>query len=149
MPEALLKAPFTTSTAALHGVSPSALRGGVWRHVFRDVWVHESVTDTRETRLAAVLLVLGNDAFVCGLTAAWIYGVDVLDRRRDLVWVGFPAGRRRRQRPGCLVREITVTPEDLVLLSGVPLTSPLRTTFDCLRLVGERRRRGGGRCTGQ
>lgn len=136
VPEALRSAPFTTSTAAVHGVSPSALRGSEWRHVFRQVWVHESVPDTRETRLAAVRLVLGDDAFLCGPTAAWIYGIDVQTRRSDLVWVGFPAGRRGKQRPGCFVREITVGPEDLTDWSDVAVTSPVRTSFDCLRWLG-------------
>lgn len=133
VPEALRDAPFTTATAAAHGITPSALRSQVWRHVFRAVWVHESVPDTRDVRLAAVRLVLGEDAFVCGLTAAWLYGIDVQDRRGDLVWVGYQARRRCRQRPGCLVREITVTPEDLACWSGVVVTSPVRTAFDCAR----------------
>jgi very-short-patch-repair endonuclease len=78
-------------------------------------------------------LVLGDDAFVCGPTAAWLYGIDVQDRRSELVWVGFHARRRGRQRPGCYVREITVDQDDLIWWSDVPVTSPVRTTFDCLR----------------
>jgi hypothetical protein len=75
-----------------------------WRHVFRDVWVHVEVSDTREMRLSAVRLVLGTGAFVCGLTAAWIYGIDVQDRRGDLVWVGYRTGTGLRSRPDCLTR---------------------------------------------
>lgn len=133
MPDGLRSAPFTTRTAAAHGVSPSALKGSAWRHVFRQVWAHSDLPDTRETRLAAVKLVLGDDAFVCGLTAAWLYGIDVQDRRANLVWVGFINGTRGRQRPGCFVREITVDGTDLVDWDGALVTTPLRTVFDCIR----------------
>jgi hypothetical protein len=80
-------------------------------------------------------LVLADDAFVCGLTAAWLYGIDVQDGRGELVWVGFrtPNSRRGRQRPGCFVREIIVLDDDLVRWGGVAVTTPVRTAFDCIR----------------
>ncbi|HVW81198.1 MAG TPA: type IV toxin-antitoxin system AbiEi family antitoxin [Mycobacteriales bacterium] len=133
VPDALRHHPFTTSTAREHGVSSSALQGSAWRHVFREVWCHANLPDTRENRLAAVRLVLAEHAFVCGPTAAWLYGIDIQDRRSDLVWVGFPNGRRRRQRSGCFVRELTVLETDLAEVNGVRLTTPVRTVFDCAR----------------
>ncbi len=109
------------------------LRGKQWRHVFRDVWVHESVPDNMYMRVAATRLVLGREGFLCGLTAAWIYGVEVQDRRGLLVWVGRPTGSWRRTRPGCLLRELTVEASDLDLIDGSFITTPLRTAFDCAR----------------
>jgi very-short-patch-repair endonuclease len=128
-----LKGPFTTAEARLLGVSPTVLAGKQWRHVFRDVWVHDSIEDNMFTRVAAARLVLGREGFFCGLTAAWIYGIDVQDRRGQLVWVGRRTGSWRRARPGCLVREITVDASDLDLVDGSFLTTPLRTAFDCAR----------------
>ena len=119
--------------AARAGLTRSALRRGPWRHVFRDVWVHEQVEDTRETRVEAVRLVLGKHAFVCGLTAAWLYGIDARDKRWDLVWVGCPTGSRLRTRVGCYTREVTIDVADLDLLNGVLLTTPVRTAYDCAR----------------
>jgi hypothetical protein len=133
VPDALRSGPFTTRTAAVHGISTSALQGPAWRHIFREVWAHCELPDTRETRLAATRLVLADDAFVCGLTAAWLYGIDVQDARGDLVWVGNRNGRRCRQRSGCLVREITVTDDDLACLDDLVVTTPVRTAFDCAR----------------
>jgi hypothetical protein len=133
VPEALKLGPFTTAHANALGVSSSALRRSPWRHVFRDVWVHVSVADTRATRVAAARLVLGADGFLCGLTAAWVYGVDVQDRRADLVWIGRQNGSWRRARPGCLVREITVDSTDLDVVEGALVTTPIRTAFDCAR----------------
>jgi hypothetical protein len=114
-------------------VSSSALRRDPWRHLFRDVWTHVSTEDTQATRVAAARLVLGAEGFLCGLTAAWIYGVDVQDRRSQLVWMGRPNGSWRRARPGCLVREITVEAGDLICVEGAMVTTPLRTAFDCAR----------------
>jgi len=132
-PEALTYCPFTTAEAAANGVSDSALRRGPWRHVFRNVWVHDSLDDSRETRLEAVRLVLGRHAFVCGLTAAWLYGVDARDKRWDLVWVGCPTGARLRTRAGCYTREVTIDVADLDMINGVLLTTPVRTVYDCSR----------------
>lgn len=133
VPEGLRYCPFTTAEARANGLSSSSLKGSEWRHVFRDVWVHSSVPDTTAMRIEAVKLVLGADGFICGLTAAWIYGVDVQDRRGLLVWVGRPTGDWRRARPGCLVREITIEAADLDRVDGCWVTNPVRTVFDCAR----------------
>ncbi|HEX3823092.1 MAG TPA: DUF559 domain-containing protein [Mycobacteriales bacterium] len=133
VPDELLRWPFTTTTAATYGVTPAALQGSQWRNVFREVWVHRDVADTREVRLAAVRLVLGTNGFLCGLTSAWIYGIEVQDRRGELVWAGYPTGSRCRTRAGMLTKEITVDQSDLRVLDGVAMTNELRTAFDCAR----------------
>ena len=133
VPGPLTSVPFTTAEAAAFGISRSALRSLPWRNVFRDVWAHESVEDSREFRLAAVRLVLGRFAFVCGHTAAWLYGIDARNRQSDLVWVGCPTGSRLRTRTGCVTREISVKATDLDLMDGVLLTTPVRTAYDCAR----------------
>jgi hypothetical protein len=133
VPDALRYCPFTTAEGRANGVTSSVLKGDEWRHVFRDVWVHASVEDTTAMRVEAAKLVLGRDGFICGLTAAWIYGIDVQDRRGLLVWVGRPTGDWRRARPGCLTRELTLDPTDLDRVDGSWVTTPLRTAFDCAR----------------
>jgi very-short-patch-repair endonuclease len=133
VPDALRVGPFTTARARELGVSKFALRSSEWRHLFRDVWIHKSVEDTLATRVAAAGLVLGAEGFLCGLTAAWIHGIDVQDRRGSLVWVGRPTGSWRRPRAGCLVREITIADSDLQVINGTAVTTPLRTAFDCAR----------------
>jgi hypothetical protein len=135
VPELLRGGPFTSAQAAEAGVSRRALQSTVWRHVFRDVWVHRDVADTRERRLAAAKLVVPTHGVLCGLTAAWIHGADVR-REDDLdVHVGFPKGRRLRPRPGLRVCQETLEDSDWVVVDGVRVTTPLRTTFDCLRLL--------------
>jgi very-short-patch-repair endonuclease len=84
-------------------------------------------------RLAAARLVVRDSAVFCGLTAAWLHGVDVR-RPGDLdVHVGFPKGKRPRKRTGLVVCQETLDPADVFDIEGVRVTSPLRTAFDCLR----------------
>ncbi|HWA67458.1 MAG TPA: DUF559 domain-containing protein, partial [Mycobacteriales bacterium] len=133
VPVGLTHCPFTTAEARAAGVTTTALAGDEWRHVFREVWVHKSVPDNLTTRIEAAKLVLGQDGFLCGLTAAWIYGVEVQDRRGLQVWMGRPTGDWRRVRPGCIVREITVEASDLHVIDEAAITTPVRTAFDCAR----------------
>jgi very-short-patch-repair endonuclease len=133
VPVQLTAEPFTTGMAASYGVSSGALQSGLWRRVFRDVWAHEDLPETREFRLAAARLVLTEPAVLCGLTAAWVHGADVR-REDDLdVHVGFPRGKRIRKRPGLQVCQETLEPTDWTEIDGVRVTTPLRTAFDCLR----------------
>ena len=135
VPVALLGRPFTTREARAHGVSKHALQAAPWRRIFRDVWCHADLRDTRETRLAAARLVLPGHAVLRGLTAAWVHGADVR-REDDLdVHVGFPRGRRLRPREGLVVCQETLDEADWVEIDGVRVTTPLRTTFDCMRLL--------------
>jgi very-short-patch-repair endonuclease len=64
-----------------------------------------------------------------------IHGADV--RRLDDfdVHVGFAKGQRIRKRPGLAVCQETLDPSDITRVDGVRITTPLRTAFDCLRLL--------------
>jgi hypothetical protein len=133
VPPELLSGPFTTATAIALGLTHAALQSAPWRRLFRDVWVHVDVPDTREVRLSAVRLILPDRATVCGLTAAWLHGVDVR-RIDDLdIHVGFPPGTRVRRRAGLDVCQETLAESDVVIVDGLRVTSPLRTAFDCAR----------------
>jgi Protein of unknown function (DUF559)/AbiEi antitoxin C-terminal domain len=133
VPDSLSCAPFTTADAARMGVSQTALRSSPWRRLLRGVWVHQSIEDSRELRLAAVRLVLPERGVACGLTAAWIYGVDVR-RRDDLdVYVCFPTGGRIRPRAGMHVCQETLADSDITTIDSLRVTTPVRTAFDCAR----------------
>jgi very-short-patch-repair endonuclease len=131
----LASAPFTKAQALQYGVTPSALRSAPWRRVFWGIWVHESVPDTCEIRLAAARLAIPDHAVVCEATAAWLYGADVRAPDDVSICVSYPPGQRRRPQPGLVVKEEMLGPGDVVSVRGVRLTSPVRTAFDCLRLL--------------
>ena len=84
-PASLLHGPFTQAQAIEAGLTRNSLQSAPWRRIFREVWVHADVADSLEMRLAAVRLVLPLRAVVCGLTAAWLHGLDVR-RLDDLPW---------------------------------------------------------------
>jgi very-short-patch-repair endonuclease len=133
IPEQLLTAPFTRTTAHAAGVTDRMLQSSPWRTVFTGVWVHDEVPDSRELRLEAARLLIPPGGVLCGLTAAWVLGIDVR-RLDDLdVHVGFPKGKRIRKRPGLAVCQETLDASDIAIVSGIAVTTPLRTAFDCLR----------------
>lgn len=133
IPPQFYRRPFTTAGAGSAGISKSVLRGREWRQVLRGVWVHRDLEDSRELRLAAAKLVLAAGSFICGPTAAWIHGIDVMHPHPDRLWIGCLPGRRVRARAGYIVKQVSVDPADLVELDGAVITSPLRTAFDCAR----------------
>src|SRR3954454_894293 len=135
VPAEFQERPFTLREARAAGLSDSALQSAPWRRMFRGVWAHVDMEDTRETRLAAARLVIPSHGVLRGLTAAWIYGADVR-REDDLdVHAGFPEGKRIRNQPGLVVCQETLRSADICVIDGVAVTSPVRTVFDCLRLL--------------
>lgn len=106
-------------------------------HILRSVLVHRSVVDDPATRARAVALVLPHGAAVCGETAAWLHGVDARapgqHRSAPSLECLVPEGTVRRRRPGLLCREGTLPEQDVVLVHGVPTTSPVRTALDLAR----------------
>jgi len=133
IPSELTTGPFTRDSAAAAGLSDRMLQSPPWRQVFTGVWVYDELEDTRELRLQAARLLIPPAGVLCGLTAAWVLGVDVR-RLNDLdVHVGFPKGKRIRKRPGLAVCQETLDPSDITEIDGVRITTAVRTAFDCLR----------------
>jgi len=135
IPPALLTGPFSRAAAHAAGVTDSALRGAPWRQVFRGVYVHADAPDTRDVRLQAARLVLPPYAVLCGITAAWVYGADVRAEEDLDVHAAFPPGRRTRSRNGLQVCQETLRPTDIWTIDGIAITAPVRTVFDCMRLL--------------
>ena len=130
-----LAGPFTRVEARGIGLSDTQLESDCYRRALHGVWVPAYLPDTRYLRLDAARLAVPDRGVLCGLTAAWSYGADV--RRVDDfdVHVGFAEGQRIRKRPGLAVCQETLDPVDITRLDGVQITTPLRTAFDCLRLL--------------
>jgi very-short-patch-repair endonuclease len=130
-----LAGPFTRAYGRAAGLTDNQLESSRYRRLFHNVWVPSDLEDSRELRLEAARLVIPDRGVLWGLTAAWIYRADV--RRLDDydVHVGFPKDQRIRKRPGLAVCQETLDPSDITRIEGVQITTPLRTAFDCLRLL--------------
>jgi hypothetical protein len=124
--------PFLVTAAVLRGVSYKILRGGRFRRMFRDVYVAADAPDTERLRLAAVRLILPEDAVVSGRSAAWLLGVDIA-RQDDLLEITLPRGMTLGNRTVLRPLQAEILEADIVVRRGVQVTSPLRTAFDLAR----------------
>lgn len=130
--------PFTWSQAQALGITrrrlDDAVRCRSVRRVTRGVYVRADIPDTTEVRVAALALVLNPFTVVCDRTAAWVYGIEVMDfRDLDLLpplETYALRGHSRTGRPECNGGQRDLLPEDIHWMGGVPVTTPLRTCMD-------------------
>lgn len=133
-PSALTDGPFTTSTATAAGVTRNALRGPAWRQLFRGVWIAAQLPVDRSTWLAAARLVLPVDAVLCLWSALDLLGFDLRAPDDVVVHAAFDH-KPPRTRSGMQLRQLALHPTDALRRGGWLVTSPLRTAFDCARLL--------------
>jgi hypothetical protein len=142
MPDDLLLdgLPFDRRTALDHGIAPERLRWllrrGLVRHVLHDVYVDTRAPDDLAFRARCLRLRLPDGAALSRLTAAWLFGVDLaLLAAPDgpmPVECTVPRGREPVSRAG--VRSYAAPLDgDVVVVAGLPCTSPVRTAVDLLR----------------
>jgi very-short-patch-repair endonuclease len=137
-----LDAPFTTSMAEQWGVSRHLLRWlvaeGYVRRLLHGVYVVVQATDDIDLRAAALGLVIPTTAVVTDRTAAWLHGVSILPRsapyRPPPISVFQTSGTRVR-RPEVDGGTRTLKPEDIAVVNGIRVTTPLRTAMDLGRLL--------------
>ncbi|HET7388516.1 MAG TPA: DUF559 domain-containing protein [Nocardioidaceae bacterium] len=130
--------PFTWSIARASGISRGMIEdlvhGGQLRRVLRNVYVDARVPDTVETRALAAGLVVTPVGIFVDRTAAWIHGVDVFFYRELEILPPLecfvPPGHHRVARRECRGGERDLLPRDIVVISGVQVTTPLRTCMD-------------------
>ncbi len=127
-----LTGPFTARQAERVGLTRHALRSSAWRPVTRGVWIAASEIIDRSVWVDAARLVLPVDAVLCGPSAAVDYGVDVRAADDLLVHAAFD-GQVPRRRPGMVLRQVELRPEEVVVRARWLTTTELRTAFDCAR----------------
>ena len=104
IPAQLTKAPFTLIEARSAGVSKRALQGKAWRRLASGLYCWSELPDDTWHLLAAWQRRLPPDAVFIGLTAAWLYRLDV-DPSHP-VEVGVPSSSHARSRPGLVLRRL-------------------------------------------
>jgi hypothetical protein len=123
------------------GVSRDVLRrlmsAGVLRRVLRGVFVAAQVPDGLLVRAQAISLLVPSGAVVTDWTACWLW-TGVLPFGDPLaipaVHVFRHAGLARLRNGLCASGERTFLPEDITIVEGVEVTTPLRTALDLGRL---------------
>ena len=131
IPRLLADRPFRGSAAIAAGlVTRSMLRGAAWHRLFPDVYVHRGTELDHQAWCEAVALTLPDGAAIGGLSAAYLWGVDLLPAQTTNVSVAVPRDRRLRYDARVTALHTTFGQGDIAVLGGVPVTSPERTMFD-------------------
>jgi very-short-patch-repair endonuclease len=102
---------------------PSVVR--VMHGVYRPAWV----SDTHELRCEAASLVLPDDVWVSGRSAAAVLGIPLARRDDDVICVARESSRVPRRR-GIRVRQVRGGPLGGVLVGTVRVADPRRVAFD-------------------
>ncbi|MFY1698853.1 MULTISPECIES: DUF559 domain-containing protein [unclassified Solwaraspora] len=132
VPQQLRFAPFRGSAAVADGLlTQRMLAGPTWRRMFQDVYLHAAAADNADHRTwcEAAALWLPAGGAIAGLSAAYLWGVDLLPRDAP-VSVAVPPGSRIRQPDRMVVRRVRLPAGDVTRFGGLPVTTGLRTAFD-------------------
>ncbi|MDG4763815.1 DUF559 domain-containing protein [Solwaraspora sp. WMMD406] len=139
IPRELRSAPFSGSRAVASGLATwQMLRGPTWRRLLPDVYVQAAAFDAEDHRMwcEAVAVKLPVGGAVSGLSAAFLWGVDLLPRGGGPVHVTLPRSVRPKPHHRVVVHHYALDPTDITtLFGGVPLTVEVRTAFDLGRLL--------------
>lgn len=144
-------APFTTEQARAAGIGPNQLTRlvaeGLIRRLLKRVYVAAQAPDTLELRAEALSLVVPPGSVVTDRTAGWLHGADVLAPNDHLqvpsVQVYREAGRARVRTALSTGGERTFMRQDLTVVRGLAVTTPLRTAWDLGRLLPRDQALGG------
>jgi hypothetical protein len=106
------------------------------RSIFRGVLVDARVPDTRDLRCLALALVLPPHGVICHCSAAWAQKIDAFQPKDRFLLTPqcmVPHGTTRSRYRGVTCIQGYLPDSDIVVVNGVPMTSPARTTVDLLR----------------
>ncbi|MBO0847128.1 MAG: DUF559 domain-containing protein [Nocardioides sp.] len=138
--------PSTPFTAATAPCTRARLRKAIQsREIIRPIrggYLRADVELTEIARAQVAALVMGPTAVLCDRTAAWVLGVDCmayaeLDGPPQLESCVL-RGHEPTERPEVAGRTRDLREEDIVIIGGVRVTSPLRTAADLLCLLPRR-----------
>lgn len=135
--------PFTNAELDHLGLSRRQVEGwlatGEVTRIFRGVYAPGPATDLARARAEAIGHLAGPDLVVADIAAASLHGVSCqdpadLDVTPPLQVVSL-RGHDRRRRPELLAGSRDLSPDEITMVDGIRVTTPLRTACDvaCLR----------------
>src|SRR5438270_5208165 len=133
VPTQLTKRPFTIEEARDAGLDRWHLEGSSWRRLGPKLYVWSGLGDAPIVRLTAAALRLPASAVFCGLTAAWLHGLDV--EPCDPIDVAIPTDEGVSGRAGMRLRRISIANRDVATKLDLRVTTVERALADvCLDL---------------
>ena len=130
VPEQLKRGPFTIADAERLGFNRFQLRGGNWRRLGRGTYVWAGLRTDPLSHLSALHARLPMGCVFSGLTAARLHGFADEGVKIELT---LPHGVSVHVRDGLSLRSAELGPEDVGSCGPVPVTTPIRTSFDLAR----------------
>ena len=110
-------------------ITQAQLRSTAWRRLLRGVYADADLPVTHELRCRAVAAyALPEGGAIAGRSAATLFGPG-LSGPADAVETIVPTSARPRMRD-VIAHNPRVTPDELCLVRGMPVTTPLRTCWD-------------------
>ncbi|WP_433390039.1 DUF559 domain-containing protein [Micromonospora sp. KLBMP9576] len=132
IPSGLAFLPFSGSRAVAAGLLTwRMLRGPSWCRLLPDIYVHIDGYREDDHRMwcDAAALTLPAGAAISGLSAAFLWGVDLLPRASP-VSVALPSAARRRSTQRVSVNQLSLSAREITRFAGLPVTTGVRTAFD-------------------
>jgi len=120
---------FIGSAALVSGELTRARLRWNYRSMFPDVYVSKLVAPSLRSYTVRAWLWSGRSGVIAGRAAAALHGAQWIDATTpiEMVW------RCGRPPPGIVVRNERLGAEDIVIVDGMPVTTPERTAFDLAR----------------
>ncbi|GHJ46389.1 hypothetical protein Cs7R123_37310 [Catellatospora sp. TT07R-123] len=106
------------------------LRGANWQRLAYGVYADSRLDRDHGLRCHALALDLPEHAGIAGPSAAYLHGVEHAASFTDPVHLIVPAGTRLNQRKEAAVHRMVLGPGEMALQHGLPVTTPLRTSWD-------------------
>ena len=132
--------PFLGSQSLVFGFSRQQLRAAVKagevRRVLRNVYVDAHAPDSTDLRISALHLVMPDHAVLFGTTAMWVLSINAFQPDERFVPVPrcvVPHGTTKATAYGVHTVEGYLDERDVTEYGGLRVTTPVRTTVDCLR----------------
>jgi hypothetical protein len=121
---------FRAADAIAEGLATrNSLRSRAWQRVLTGVYADSRLEVDHNVKCRAAALVMPPRAAFCGLSAAWLYGVEFASRAAP-VEVVVPRHQKFGPIDGLKIHLEPVPPGDVVDVGGSRVTSPLRTAWD-------------------
>lgn len=113
------------------GMSRAQLRGQRWRRLVQGLYVPSAVEVDLVGRCSALQRILPTGAVYAEFTAAALHGwwLPPLPDSTPIC-TAVPPHRQPPRRPGIRGRRVAVGPDEVCTVSGLPVTSPIRTLLD-------------------
>ncbi len=123
-----------TEQVRLGLLTPAALRSSAWQRLFPDVYACSSLRVTHRRRAVAAARLLLPGATVSGRSAAVFWDADLAGAADDVELTVAPSCRAGAVR-GLRVSRRTLSDAEVVVRSGVRVTSRVRTALDLGRIT--------------